>query len=175
MACRPRESLEDTRARATETVALSEIEDLRKLIAKVEAGQLVTEDRIAIGISEEVSKMLLEASLPQEKTIGERLRVRLESAQPYYRGNNAVLVFRATARTMGAAAAAHLELGGRLTNFRIDKGKLMSGIEIVHFKVLDSSLGDMGSDVLEDIVRGNLEKLSALLPSLEIPVYLEES
>jgi len=173
--CVPRESLEDARARATESVAQAEIADLQKLIAKAEAGQLSTETRVAIGIAESVSKELLEASLPQEKLIGDRLIVRLETAQPYFRGNNAVLVCRASARTARSSAAAHLELGGRLTNFRIDQGKLVSGVEIVHFKVLDSSLGDMGSDVLESIVRNNLESLSGLLPALEIPVTLEES
>ena len=174
-ACQPRESLEDARARAGESVALAEIADLHKLIAKAEAGQLSTESRVAIGIAESVSRELLEASLPQEKMIGDRLIVRLETAQPFFRGNNAILVCRASARTARSAAVAHLELGGRLTNFRIDDGKLVSGVEIVHFKVLDSSLGDMGSDVLESIVGGNLESLSGLLPGLEIPVTLEES
>jgi len=173
--CVPRESLEDARARATESVAQAEIADLHKLIAKAEAGQLSTESRVAIGIAESVSKELLEASLPQEKMIGDRLIVRLETAQPFFRGNNAILVCRASARTARSSAAAHLELGGRLTNFRIDQGKLVSGVEIVHFKVLDSSLGDMGSDVLESIVGGNLDSLSGLLPGLEIPVTLEES
>jgi len=173
--CAPRESLEDARARAAESVALAEIADLHKLITKAEAGQLSTESRVAIGIAESVSKELLEASLPQEKMIGDRLIVRLETAQPFFRGNNAILVCRASARTPRSSAAAHLELGGRLTNFRIDQGKLVSGVEIVHFKVLDSSLGDMGSDVLESIVGGNLDSLSGLLPGLEIPVTLEES
>jgi hypothetical protein len=173
--CQRRESLEDARARAGESLVRAEIEDLHKLIAKTEAGQLSTESRVAIGIAESVSKELLEASLPQEKMIGDRLIVRLETAQPFFRGNNAVLVCRASARTARSNAAAHLELGGRLTNFRIDDGKLVSGVEIVHFKVLDSSLGDMGSDVLESIVGGNLDSLSGLLPGLEIPVTLEES
>jgi hypothetical protein len=174
-ACAPRESLEDARARAAESVALAEIADLHKLIAKAEAGELSTETRVAIGIAESVSKELLEASLPQEKLIAERLIVRLETAQPFFRGNNAVLVFQASARTPTSSAVAHLELGGRLKNFRIEQGRLMSEVEIVHFKVLDSSLGDMGSDVLENVVRGNLDSLSGLLPGLEIPVTLEES
>jgi hypothetical protein len=63
--CEPRESLEDARARATESVARAEIADLHKLIAKAEAGELSTESRVAIGIAESVSKELLEASLPQ--------------------------------------------------------------------------------------------------------------
>ena len=174
-ACAPRESLEDARARAAESVALAEIADLHKLIAKAEAGELSTETRVAIGIAESVSKELLEASLPQEKLIGDRVLVRLETAQPFFRGNNAVLVFQASARTASSSALAHLELGGRLKNFRIEQGRLMSEVEIVHFKVLDSSLGDMGSDVLENLVRGNLDSLSGLLPGLEIPVTLEES
>jgi len=173
--CQPRESLEDARARAAESVALAEIEDLHKLIAKVEAGELATESRVAIGIAESVSKELLEASLPQEKMIGDRLIVRLETAQPFFRGNNAVLVCRASARTPTSSATARLELGGRLKDFRIEQGRLMSGVEIVHFKLLDSSLGDMGTDVLENLVRGNLDSLSGLLPGLEIPVTLEES
>jgi hypothetical protein len=174
-ACRPRETLEATRARSTETLLLAEIEDLRKLVAKTEAGDLVLEDRIAIGIAEATSKALLQVSLPQERVIGDRLRVRLETAEPYFRGNNAVLLFRASARTLTGSAEAHLEMGGRLKDFRIEKGKLMSGIELMHFKVLDSSLGDMGSDVLENLVRDNMDSLSSLLPGLEIPVMLEES
>jgi hypothetical protein len=174
-ACGQRESLEDARARAMETVLLSQLADLRKLVAKAESGELVTEDRIAIGITEETSTSLLQASLPQEKVIGDRVRVRIDTAKAFFNGNSAVLAFRATARTVRASAEAHLELGGRLADFRIEKGRLTSRIELVHFKVLDSSLGDMASDVLENIIGGNLDKLSPLLPGLEIPVQLEES
>ena len=147
----------------------------QKLVAKGEAGQLYSEERIAIGLAERTSKALLDVSLPQEMVLGQRLRVRVESAQPFFRGNNAILVFQATAQDIKSSAEARLELGGRMTNFRIEKGKLRSGIELVHFKVIDSSLGDMGSDVLESIVGGNLDSLSGLLPGLEIPVTLEES
>ena len=174
-ACRPRESLQATRDRAAEASLLAQIADLQKLVAKGEAGQLYSEERIAIGLAEQTSKALLDVSLPQEMVLGERLRVRVESAQPFFRGNNAILVFQATAQDIKSSAEARLELGGRMTNFRIEKGKLRSGIELVHFKVIDSSLGDMGSDVLENIVRGNMDTLSSLLPGLEIPVQLEES
>src|SRR4051812_47696380 len=165
-ACQRHESVEATRARAAETVLTTEIADLHKLIAKNESGQLGTADRIAIGIAEETSRALLDASLPQEKVIGERFRIRIDEAQPFFRGNNAALGFHATATSLGGAVEAHLELVGRLTNFRIEKGKLISGIELVHFKVLDSSLGNAGSDVLENVVRSNLGSLSGLLPGL---------
>ena len=174
-ACQPRESLEATRARANEAVLVAQIEDLRKLNARADAGEVVTADRIAIGIAEETSQALLQLSLPQEKILGDRVLVRIESAQAYFRGNNAVLLFQATASMVGGTAQARLEIGGRLTNFSIAEGRLVSGIEIVHFTVLDSSLGDLGTEVLESLVSDNLSGLSSVLPGLEIPVKLEES
>jgi len=174
-ACQPREPLEATRARANEAVLLSQIDDLQKLNARADAGEVVTEGRIAIGITEETSRALLQISLPQEKVLGDRVLVRIESAQPFFRGNNAVLLFQATAHMVGGTAQARLEMAGRLKDFSIEKGRLVSGIEIVHFTVLDSSLGEMGTEVLESLVSDNLSGLSAILPGLEIPVKLEES
>ena len=174
-ACQPREPLEATRARANEAVLLSQIADLQKLTARADAGEVVTEGRIAIGIAEETSKALLQISLPQEKILGDKVLVRIESAQAFFRGNNAVLLFQATAHLVGGTAQARMEMAGRLKDFSIEKGRLVSGIEIVHFTVLDSSLGEMGTEVLESLVSDNLSALSAVLPGLEVPVKLEES
>src|SRR5262249_58690437 len=136
--CHRRESLEDSRARAAEAVPVAEVAGLHKLIAKTEQGQLASADRIAIGITEETSEARLDASLAQEQVVGGRVRVRIESAQPFFEGNNAALLFRASAHSLRTSAEAHLELGGRLKDFRIEEGKLVSAIELVHFKVLDS-------------------------------------
>jgi hypothetical protein len=174
-ACQPRESLEVTRARAQEAILLTQIADLKGLNARADAGDVVTEGRIAIGIAEETSAALLQISLPQEKVLGDRVLVRIESAQAFFRGNNAVLLFQATAHMVGGTAQARLEMAGRLKDFSIDAGRLVSGIEIVHFKVLDSSLGELGTEVLEGLIRDNLSSLSGVLPGLEIPVKLEES
>ena len=174
-ACQPREPLEATRARANEAVLLAQIADLEKLSGRADAGELLTEGRIAIGIAEETSAALLQISLPQEKVLGDKVLVRIESAQAFFRGNNAVLLFQATAHLVGGTAQARLEMAGRLKDFSIEKGRLVSGIEVVHFTVLDSSLGDVGTEVLESLVSDNLSALSAVLPGLEIPVKLEES
>jgi hypothetical protein len=173
-ACHARESVESARARASEAVLVSEIGDLKRLIAQAEAGEVVTQNRIAIGLSEETLKALLDASLPQERVVGERVRIRIETAQPLFRGNSAVLVFQATAHSLDTDATARLELAGRLKDFSVEKGRLLSRIELVHFSVIDTSLGDMGSDVLDGIVRANLGTVSSLLPPLELPVQLEE-
>jgi len=173
--CQPREPLEATRARAQESVLLAQIDDLKELDARADAGEVVTEGRIAIGIAEETSRALLQISLPQEKVLGDRVVVRIESAQPFFRGNNAVLLFQASAHMVDGTARARMEMAGRLKDFSIEKGRLVSGIEVVHFTVLDSSLGEMGTEVLESLVSDNLSALSSVLPGLEIPVKLEES
>jgi hypothetical protein len=174
-ACARRESAEVTRARATETFLLTQLADLERLVAKAEKGELTTQGRIAIGIAEGTAKSLLDASLPREQMLGGRVQLRIESAEPFFRGNNAALLFRATARGMTTGITTRLELGGRLTDFRIDKGQLSASVEIAHFKVVDSSLGNVASDVLERVLRDNLQTVSGLLPSLDLPVHLEES
>jgi hypothetical protein len=173
--CRQRESLQASRDRAMETLLVAQNYDLRKLITRAEAGGLVTRDRIAIGLSEDTTKALLDASLPQEHVVADRLHVRIDRAQPLFRGNDAVLVFQATAWGERTGARAEVELGGRLGDFRIDQGRLTAKIELLHFRVLDNSLGVAGARVLEALVRDNLGALSARLERVEIPVYLEQS
>jgi ABC-type uncharacterized transport system auxiliary subunit len=173
--CHRREPPEVTRQRTTEQVLLKQIEDLKALVAKAEAGQLTTRDRIAIGISEDTSKVFLDASLPQEQVIGDRVRVRIEKAQPYFQGNNAILLFEASAEGLKTGAQARLELGGRLVNFKVVDGRLTADVELVHFKVLESSLANLGSGVLERLVQDNLAALGKRLPTLEIPVKLEQN
>lgn len=174
-ACQRREPLEAARARAAEALLLSQVDDLQVLIRKVEKGEVVTQDRIAIGIAEGTAKELFDASLPQEEVVGGRLRIRIEAARPYFQGNNAAVVFQASAHGRVTGATARLELGGRLVDFRIEKGRLGARVELLHFKVLESSLGDIGSDLLEGLVRDNLGALTRRIPSLQIPVHLEQA
>lgn len=173
--CQPRETLEATRQRTAETVLLKQIEDLKELVSKAEAGQVETRDRIVIGIAEETSKALLDASLPQEQVVGDRIRVRIEKAVPIFQGNNALLVFQASAVGLKTGASAKLELGGRLVNFTVIKGRLKADVELVHFKVIESSLAELGSGVLESLVQDNLPELAKITPDLEIPVQLDQA
>lgn len=175
VACHRRESVETTRDRTVETLLLAQIEELKALAARAEAGKLQTLDRIAIGLSEETAKALLDVSLPQEQVLGDRVRVRIEKAQPLFRGTNALLLFEAAAEGLKTGAKARLELGGRLVNFHVREGRLKADVELVHFKVLDSSLADLGSGVLERLVQDNLPALARLTPDLEVPVQLERA
>src|SRR5262245_23530277 len=133
--CYARETPEVTRARAGETFLGEQIASLEKLGAKAEAGDLGTGDRIPIGISEETAQARLGVSLPREQLVGERVRAKVESAQPLFRGNNAAMVFRASAKGTTLGTSARLELSGRLSNFRIEKGTLTASVDLVHIKV----------------------------------------
>jgi hypothetical protein len=123
-----------------------------------------------------VVKRLLDASLPREVTVAGRVRVRIESAQPFFRGNNAALVFQAVARGLEAdTPEAHLEIGGSLERMRIAEGTLVADVQMAHFTVIGTSLGEMAAGTLEAMVRENAGALTALLPAVEIPVRLEQS
>lgn len=174
--CGARESPEAARDRAAETFLLAQIADVKRSISRIEKGELATRDRIAISVSESIVKQLIDATLPREATVAGRYRVRIESAEPFFRGTNAALVFQATARGLAPGSpAARVELGGSLERVRVEDGTLMADVTLAHFKVLDTSLGDLAGEAVERLVADNRDILGGLLPTLEIPVHLEQS
>ena len=176
LGCERRETPEVTLARSTLAFRRQQVESLEALVAKAERGEVVTADQIAIGISEDVMKSLLNASLPREIVIAGRVRVRIESAVPFFRGNRAALLFRAKASGVRLSeASATLELGGGLDEFRFEGGKLLARVLLGHFTVVESSIGDLGSDALDGIVRANLPVIQDAIPPLQIPVQIEQS
>jgi hypothetical protein len=176
LGCVRRESPEVARDRATESFLKTQLADTRRLIARLESGEPITQDRIAIGITEGVVKQLLEASLPPETVLGNHVRLRIESAQPIFRGNNAGLLFQAVARGVKLDdLTARVELGGSLERFRLDGTKLRGDVELAHFKVLETSLGAMPAGLLEALIKDNLKALNDAIPGIEIPVHLEHS
>jgi hypothetical protein len=174
-ACQPRETPEVARERTTERALLAQIDDLKVLAKRAEAGEISTLDRVVIGISEELSKALIDASLPQEQVIGDRVRVRIEKVQPVFQGNNAALLFEAVAEGLKSGASARLELVGQLVNFRVVEGRLKADVELIHFKLIDSSLPDLGTGILERLIQDHLGALAGLAPKFEIPVRLEQA
>ena len=176
LGCARRETPELARDRATETFLKRQIADTKRLVGRLEAGEHITQDRIAIGITEGVVKQLLDASLPPEMVLGNRVRLRIESAQPIFRGNNAGLLFQAVARGVKLQdVTARVELGGTLERFRLDDTKLRADVALAHFKVLETSLGDMPAGLLEALIKDNLKALNDAIPDIEIPVHLEHT
>jgi len=174
--CGPRESVDAARDRAAASFLKEQIADTKRLLTRLESGERITQDRIAIGISEGVVKQIIDASLPPEIVLGNKVRLKLASVQPIFRGNKAGLLFQAEARGVKLEdVTAKLELAGTLERFRLRDTKLSADVEIVHFKVLDTSLGAAPAGLVERLIESNLKAVNDAIPGLEIPVHLEES
>lgn len=174
--CRRREPPEAARARASGAFLQQQIQSLETLVAKAEKGELETEGQIAIGVSEEVVKGLFNASLPRDLVLGGRVSLRLETAEAIFRGNRSGLVMRARiSSTAMPNAFARVELGGALKEFAFEGGRLVARPTLVHFSVLESSAGDLAADLVENLVKNNLQAIEAAVPPLVVPVNLEES
>jgi hypothetical protein len=174
--CRAREAPEAAMARATAESRRSQIAALEKLIAQAEKGEIVTTDQIVIGVSEELLGNLLRASLPPDIVIANRISLRIESAEPLFRGGQAALLFKArVSSTDMPDARALLSLGGGLDEFKFEGGKLSARVKLKHFNVLESSLGDLGANALDGLVRANLESIQNAIPEIQVPVQLEQA
>jgi hypothetical protein len=175
-ACSRRESPEDSRARSVQVFLRDQIAGLEKLIGQVERGEVTTTDLLAIGVSEDLASGLLNASLPLETVVAERLRIRVDSAVPLFRGSRAALVFRTTVSSVRLpGASASLEIGGALESFELAEGRLRARVKLAHFAVRESGLGDLAADAIEKLVRANATTFQDAIPALEIPVHLEEA
>jgi len=174
--CHAREAPEAAMARTTAESRRTQIATLEKLIAQAEKGEIVTTDQIVIGVSEELLGSLLRASLPPDIVVANRLRLKIESAEPLFRGGQAGLLFKARVSSTDLPdASASLSLGGTLDEFKFEGGKLSARVKLKHFNVLESSIGDLGANVLDGLVRANLEKIQDAIPEVEVPVQLEQA
>jgi hypothetical protein len=163
-------------ARTRKAVLENQIIELGKLVDKTRRGELVTDGQIAIGVSESLVQRLLTASLPPDRLIAKRLHVALDRVEPLFRGGLALIRLRARVSAADIPNAKFdLDLVSGLKNVRLEKGRLLARVSIMHFRVVESFAGDVGKSLIEDAVRANLEQVEGLIPALEIPVLLEEA
>lgn len=174
-ACRVREAPEAARVKVQKEFLERQIASLEQLLAKAERGELVTADQIAIGIDEGVAREILNAPLPQELSVGGHARIRIESAEPYFRGNQAALLFKARVTSPDLESAfAELELGGGLAELKLVDGRLRAQVSVVHFTVTKASVGPLAQGLVEGLVRNNLAAIQEAIPPFEIPVRLDQ-
>jgi hypothetical protein len=174
--CSRREPPEAARARATGRLLHDQLQSLEGLIAKAESGGLGTEDQVAVAVSEQVVTDLVSGSLPLDIKVTERVQLRLESAEAFFRGNRSGLLLRARVSSKDIPDAfANLELGGVLKEFTFAEGRLTAQISLAHFSVIESSVGDLAADLVENLVKQHLDMIQRAIPPLVVPVNLEES
>ncbi len=173
--CRVREAPEAAQARVRKDYLVKQIEGLNGLLASATKGELVRRDQIAISVSETVAQEILNASLPRDQPIGERVVVRIEHAAAYFRGNQAAMFFQARVTSTDLPDQfAELELGGNLEGLKLVEGRLAGRVEIAHFGVRRASVGPLAQGLVENLVRSNLDVIRDAIPAFELPVKLEQ-
>ncbi len=174
-ACRVREAPEAAKAKVQKEFLEKQIASLQELLAKAKRGELVTTDQIAISIDEGVAREILNAPLPQEQPVGGHARIRIESAEPFFRGNQAALLFKARVTTPDLEDAfAELELGGGLSELKLVDGRLQARVALAHFTVVKASVGPLAQALVEGLVRNNLAAIQEAIQPFEIPVRLDQ-
>ncbi len=169
------------RARAEEALLKRQVEGLRSLIEAAERKQLFSADHLAIGVEEALVRELLAATLPQEKTIAGRARVRLEKADVSFRSVQSVVTVSGRVSSQSEPSTfADLTLTGGLDRIEVNPqtGKLVARVVLDDFEVQRAAAGGAESgfvrSAVESLGQQGLESLSELVPPIEIPVRLEQ-
>jgi hypothetical protein len=161
-------------ARAKKQLYEKQITGLEETLAQVRKDG-IRRERILIGVNEAVFREVVSATLPREVLLKDRVRLRIEKAEPYFRYTEGVVAFECR---LSSVAHPSLFVAARLAGGidRVDfvGGRLSAHVKIYYFELMGSALGDMGRAVLEGLVRGNLDLVTDVLPAIEIPVRVEQ-
>lgn len=180
-ACR-RGDDEAARGRAEKLLLERQIAGLRELVAAAEAKTLFTPQQLLIGADEATVQGLIAATLPQERIVEGRFRLRLERVEVRFRASQAVVVLKGRASAAASPSSfVDVTLEGGLDDVavRLGSGTLVGRIAIYHLRVERAAAagaeGPAIRSLAESLGRQRLEALSELVPSVEIPIRLEES
>jgi hypothetical protein len=179
--CR-RDEARAARVRAEKALLERQIEGLRELIAAAETRTLLKAEQLLVGTDEATVQGLIAATLPQERVIANRFRVRLERAEARFRSSQGVVVLKGRASPLQSAGTfVDLTLEGGLDDVTIDQGSgtLVAKIGVYHFEVERAAAAGAEGPAIralaEALGRERLDELSELVPPVEIPIRLEQS
>ena len=180
-ACR-RDDDSGARARAEKLLLERQIAGLKTLVAAAEGKSLLKSGQLLIGADEATVQALIAATLPQERVVGERYRLRLERAEVQFRASQGVVVLKGRASPIAAPDTfVDVTLQGGLDEVAVRQGAgtLVGRIAVDHLQVdRAAAAGAEGTalrSLAETLGRERLDALSELVPPLEIPIRLEES
>jgi hypothetical protein len=131
--------------------------------------------QIAVAVGESAARDLLNGPLPQRLSLGKGIHLTLEHAEPYFRGTQAALVFKARVTSDALPNEyAELEMAGGLDEMRLASGRLSARARVFHFAIVRTSVGALAQGAVEALVRANLDTIEAHIPPLELPVRFED-
>jgi hypothetical protein len=170
------------RLRAEKQLLERQIAGLKELVAAAEGGTLTKPEQLLVAADEATVQGLLAATLPQERVVADRFRVRLERATVQFRASQGLVLLSGRASFVdspGSFVEVTLEGGLEDVKVREASGTLVGRIAVYHLAVARASAAGADSSTMRALAEGlgreRLESLSALAPPLEIPIRLEES
>lgn len=172
---------EAIRARAEEARLALQIRGLQELVEAAERGDLLRPGQVLIAVGESVLQDLLAASLPQEREVAGRFRVRLEKVSVQFRASRSLVELRGRVSAKALPGTfADLRLVGGLHRVEIHPGSgLLTGeLMLDEFEVVRAAASGSQSDALETLIeelgRERVETFAELLPPFEIPIKVEQ-
>jgi len=175
------EDVESARRRAEAIVTRRQIEGLKQLVAGAESGELSTSDQIAIGIEEEIVRDILTASLPLERPVSDRFKIRLERAEVRFGDTQSVVILRGQAGLVGQSeVVVSVLLAGSLDQLHLEEGsgRLKAHIALQYFEVEKVAAGGdrpVLRRLIDALGRESLSAFQDVVPEIEIPVKLDPS
>lgn len=173
-ACRPAEPTEAVHARAKKAVYEKQVRGLEETLARFRR-EPPSKRRLLVAIDEQVFGDVVGAMLPLQVPVKDRLTLRLEKAQAWFRYTQGVILFEG--RLAGVRRPdlyLSMRLAGGIDRVALQDGRLSAHVKLYYFEALGSGLGEMGRSVVEQLVRDNLSLIGESVPPIVIPVSVEQ-
>jgi hypothetical protein len=165
---------EAAEAHALKALYEAQIAQLETLVATARQSG-VRRDRLFIGVTEDVFREVVRATLPQEVLLGQGVKLRLETAEAFFRYSTGVVLFEGRVQSVEHPSLfLAVRLAGGLDRVDYAEGRLTTRIRVYYFEVLGSALGDLGKAVIEGLAREHMPAIENVVPPIEIPVRVEQ-
>lgn len=170
------------RVRAEKLLLERQIAGLKDLVAAAEAKTLLKSEQLLVGADEATVQGLIAATLPQERVVANRFRLRLERVEARFRASQGLVVLQGRASPAGSSDTfVDVTLEGGLDDIvvRPSSGTLVGRVAVYHLRVERAAAAGAEGPAIralaEALGRERLDALSELVPPVEIPIRLEES
>jgi hypothetical protein len=161
---------------AEEALLTRRIEGLRKLVARGAAGSPLVDLRQAmVVVHQDVVRDLLLAATPFEETIGDRYRVRVDSAAAEFADGFALVRLAGRVEVVGGSVSADVVVLGGLEVLGLERsGLLRCQVRIFAVAARDANVAGLDRPVRDLIDRFGRDALDSLISAVDIPVKAED-
>jgi hypothetical protein len=165
--------------RARRVALEREVQGLAELVAELESGRpLLPEGRLVVAVHERLVRDILGSALPWEAELG-RFRARLDRADVRFSGRYGLLSLEgAVASRSDPDLSGELRVLGGFESVALDPGSgtLRAALAVDHIDVRRAAglEGLLSASALDDLARQLRIVVKQRLPSLEIPVELQQ-